>query len=111
MADKRKDPTDKPLEACEAASDIDVAELRPRSPIHSEFRVSYYEILNSLNRARYLATLAACAKLHKLRKEPREGSIGWAALETQTYVRENRQPQLTARKRGPARSRYLYRPS
>jgi len=51
--DKRKDSTDKSLEAYKAASDVAVTELPPTHPIRLGLALNssvfYYEILNSLH--------------------------------------------------------------
>lgn len=62
VGDKRRDSSDKSLEAYKAASDVAVTELPPTHPIRLglalNFSVFYYEILNSPDQACHLAKQA-----------------------------------------------------
>ncbi|KAK3830936.1 MAG: 14-3-3 protein [Linnemannia elongata] len=74
--DKRKEASDKSLEAYKNASDVAITELPPTHPIRLglalNFSVFYYEILNSPDRACHLAKQAfddAIAELDTLSEE------------------------------------------
>ncbi|ORX92768.1 protein BMH2 [Basidiobolus meristosporus CBS 931.73] len=75
-SEKRKETSEKSLEAYKAASDVSVTELAPTHPIRLglalNFSVFYYEILNSPDRACHLAKQAfddAIAELDTLSEE------------------------------------------
>ncbi|KAJ7474557.1 14-3-3 domain-containing protein [Mycena galericulata] len=80
-SDKRKDSTNKSLEAYKAASNVAVTELPPTSPLRLglalNFSVFYYEILDSPDRACQLAKQAfddAIAELDTISEESYQDS-------------------------------------